>query len=280
MAFGSNSERPPQEVGPTREELEKEPGFKDLVLFTTTMYGVDDVSKVREVLAERLLKNAEDLGVRSVVVDGGSNPEFLKKLKAFKNVTSEVDPSLGMGESRREALKKALELAGPQDNFLWVEPEKSELITKESLSAMIEGLRAGQTDIVVPRRKSMASMPKFQAWIEKRANKRAGELMNEDEDAPTEESLDLWFGPKMFNREGANFFANYKGKLDKWDSIIKPVIDAAEAGKKISSVDVDYSYDPSQSESEEHDRVMKEKRVTQYKKILGELGDSFWEEQE
>jgi bacterioferritin (cytochrome b1) len=271
-------EHPPENI-PSVEALEKEPGFKDLVLFTTTMYGEDAVSRVREVLAEDLLKNAEKLGVRCVVVDGGSNAEFLKKLSEFKNVTSEIDPKLGMGESRREALKKALEMAGPQDNFLWVEPEKADLITEESLNAMIEGLRAGKTDIVVPRRKSMESMPKFQAWIERRANQRAGELMkeNEDEAEPTDEALDLWFGPKMFNRGGAAFFADYKGKLDKWDSIIKPVIEAAEAGKKISSVDVDYSYDPSQSGSEENDRVMKEKRVIQYKKILGELGDSFWE---
>jgi len=53
-------------------------------------------------------------------------------------------------------------------------------------------------------------------------------------------------------------------------------IEAAQAGKRISSVDVDYAYDPSQSGSEENDRSMKEKRVIQYKKILGELGDEFW----
>lgn len=270
-------ERSPGE-GNVLEVKEKEPGFKDLVLFTTTMYGEDAVSKVREVLAEDLLRNAERLGVRCVVVDGGSNAEFLKKLSGFKNVTSEVDSKLGMGESRREALKKALEMAGPQDNFLWVEPEKADLITEESLHAMIEGLRAGKTDIVVPRRKSMESMPKFQAWIEARANKRAGEIMKEGEDEPSEEVLDLWFGPKMFNRDGAAFFADYKGKLDKWDSIIKPVIEAAHAGKKISSVEVDYSYDPSQSESEKNDDVMKRKRIIQYTKILGELGDKFWEE--
>ena len=227
------------------EGREKEPGFKDLVLFTTTMYGADDVSKVREALAVRFLENAEQLGVRCVVVDGGSNPKFLEKISTFKNVTVEVDPSLGMGESRREALKKAIALSGPEDNYLWVEPEKSNLITKESLDAMIGGLRAGQTDIVVPRRRSMESMPKFQAWIERRANQRAGDLMNENEQAPSSEALDLWFGPKMFNREGAKFFAEYKGTLDKWDSIIKPVVEAAQAGKRISSVDVDYAYDPS-----------------------------------
>jgi hypothetical protein len=126
----------------------------------------------------------------------------------------------------------------------------------------------------------MASMPKLQAWIEKRANERASHIMEESQenlDKLSSEAFDLWFGPKIFNLEGAKFFAEYKGKLDKWDSIIKPVVLAAQAGKKISSVEVDYTYDPSQSESEKDDRNMKEKRLIQYRQILKELGDKFWE---
>lgn len=255
------------------EQKEKEPGFDDLALFTATFYGEDETSRTREILAEQLLENAAELGIRCVVMDGGSNSAFLEKIGKMDNVKLAVDPSLKMGESRRAALKTAL-MHPETKHFPWTEPEKDALITKESLSAMIEGLRNGSTDIVVPKRASKESMTEFQAWIETRANKRADELIPRTKEG--NEDLDLWFGPKMFNREGARFFENYKGDLDRWDAIIKPVIEAAQAGKRVSSVDVDYKYDPSQTEHEKGNKQMMKKRVEQYKTILKELGDKFW----
>lgn len=183
-----------------------------------------------------------------------------------------VDEKLRMGESRRAALNNAMEKFQDAQYFLWVEPEKDGLITADSLNVMLAGLRENQTDIVVPRRKSKESMPKLQAWMESRANKRASSLQGSE----LEETMDLWFGPKMFNRKGAAYFANYRGSLDKWDAVIKPVIKAHGQGARISSAEVDYSYDPSQSESERDDRQMKQKRLVQYSQILAELGDEFW----
>ena len=124
----------------------------------------------------------------------------------------------------------------------------------------------------------MESYPKFQEWMEKRANKRAGKLMASEKEA--EDEMDLWFGPKMFNREGAQYFLNYKGKLDKWDSIIKPVLEAHKDGKRIISVPVDFKYPETQKTQEENSRALKEKRFEQYRKILAELGDEFWIEKE
>lgn len=246
---------------------ESKEGFDDLCIFTTTLYREDTVSVVRQELAIRLLENCANLGIRTVVVDGGSNTAFLDRARGIENVEILVEPNLKMGESRRKALEVAMaHQSCPY--FLWVEPEKDNLITTESLHAMIDGLRKGEVDIVVPRRKSKESMPKFQAWIEDRANRIATAKME-----GLEEPLDLWFGPKMFNRDGAKYFAEYKGKLDKWDSIIKPVLDAHEDGSKVGSTDVDYTYDPTQATSEEYDSAMKRKRVIQYVDILDELGD-------
>jgi len=256
-----------------QEKREKEQ-FSDLSIFTTTFYGTDEISRVREKLAEKFFNNARELGIKCVVVDGGSNEKFLKRIEALDNIEVVVEPSLKMGESRRAALQIAIErYATPY--FLWSEPEKDGLINLDSLKAMIEGLRKNQTDIIVPKRTTKESMPRFQAWIESRANKRASELTGKQPEN-VEEILDLWFGPKMFNREGAESFINYKGQLDKWDSIIKPVLNAAQEGKRISSVDVDYRYDPSQTIAEEQDREMKRKRIEQYSTILKELGDKFW----
>ncbi|MFA6391465.1 MAG: hypothetical protein WCW66_01745 [Patescibacteria group bacterium] len=262
---------PEVEVQQERREQEQ---FSDLSIFTTTMYGTDEISRVRQELAVNFLKNAQALGIKCVVVDGGSNQEFLDEISQFDNIEIVVDPTLKMGESRRTALQIAIEkYATPY--FLWSEPEKDGLIQMETLKAMIDGLRTGQSDIIVPRRASTESMPKFQAWIEARANKRASGLKGPKPDE-AEEILDLWFGPKMFNRDGAESFINYQGELDKWDSIIKPVLDAAQAGKRISSVDVDYQYDPSQTKSEEQNREIKRKRMEQYATILKELGDKYW----
>jgi len=261
-----------------RNSIEKKEtiNFSDLTIYTATLYGDDDVSNVRQPLAEKFIENTAKLGIKCVLIDGGSNEKFINFAKSFPNVKIEIDPHLGMGESRRRGLNKAMEDVEAQ-YFLWVEPEKYDLINTDDLGRMITGLKEDQTDIVVPKRSSMETLTKFQTWIESRANKRAMEIAGVNEQ-DVKEVWDLWFGPKMFNREGAKFFQEYSGKLDKWDSIIKPVVNAYQAGKRISSVSVDYSYDTKQTEAEENDREMKKKRIIQYVSILAEMGDEFWQD--
>jgi hypothetical protein len=244
--------------------------FSDLTIFTTTLYKDDPVSRVRENLARKFIENAEKLNIQLVIVDGGSNEYFINYVRSKPHVELIVEAGVGMGKSRRDALQVAMDKYNTLYYF-WVEPEKDDLIRPESLTAMIDGLRKDETDIVVPRRSNKESMPAFQTWIENRANKKANRIMEKMPD----ETLDLWFGPKMFNRKGAEHFLNYKGQLDKWDSIIKPVIEAHRNGQRISSVDVCYTYDESQTSSEKEDREMKRKRIQQYTQILAELGDEF-----
>lgn len=261
------------------EQKEKIEEFDDLAIFTTTFYKDDESSRVRSALAEKFFDHVNGLNIKCIVVDGGSYPEFLENIKKFKNIKIVSETTLGMGESRRKALEVALNLMAEENNpsFLWVEPEKEDLIKEESLGAMIKFLREERADIVVPSRVSKESYPKFQKWIEERANKRAGQLFNKSEnDEMFESEVDLWFGPKMFNREGAKFFLNYKGNLDKWDSIIKPVIEAQGAGKNIVSAPVDFKYPEEQKNYEEGNEIFDQKRIDQYKQILAELGDPYW----
>lgn len=273
-----------EKIDETKNTHESEQ-FKDLAVYTSTLYKEDPVSKVRAPLAIKFLENARDLGIRCVVTDSGSNQEFLDKLSGMENVTvvDDSEKKASMGESRRSALDKAEHLDGTEF-FLYADPEKDDLITKENINEMLEMLRNDEADIVVPQRKSLESYPPFQAWVEKRANKRATELAEGySESNQDSKPLDLWFGPKMMNRKGAKFFENYndaKDKLDKWDSIIVPVIEAHNAGLRIGTVEVDYDVDTTQRDSEVNDptvaKPMLKKRVEQYIKILEAAGDQFW----
>lgn len=250
----------------------KKKQFADMSIYTTTLYGKDEISKVRQKLAEKFLENADKLGIKCLIVDSGSNKEFLEKAGSYKNVELVLNKKLKMGASRREALRMAMKKPSIL-YFLWSEPEKHNLIKQNLLKEMIEGLRKDKTDIVVPRRLSKKSYPKFQAKIETKANKRAKELMGDD--FLIEGELDLWFGPKMFNRAGAQFFLNYKGRLDKWDAIIKPVVQACRKGKRISSVDIDYTHDILQTSAETGDRLVEQKRLEQYELVLAELENDY-----
>lgn len=245
--------------------------FSDLTVFTSTLYGRDKTSEIRQKLAEKFLDNCSKLQINCVVVDGGSNQELIDKIKLLKNVTLLSEPSLSMGDGRKEALRIAMEKY-KTPYYFWSEPEKDDLIKEESLTEIIKGLREEKADIVVPARIENDTRPELQTWIENRANKKATELM----DSKLDESFDLWFGPKMFNQAGAKYFLEYQSILNKWDTTIGPVIDAYKGGLKIASAKVDYKYDPSQKKDEEFNRVIKKKRIEQYATILKVLGDPFF----
>lgn len=267
------------------EHRETEP-FGDLAIFTTTLYKDDaEVTRVRKELTFEALARASRLGVDVVVVDGGSEQEFLEKLKEFGNVkTIPEPPRVTMGEGRRVGLREAMKYAS-KPYFLWIEPEKTGLIEADNLEMLLRPLREGEADIVVPKRSEagMRSLTDKQRWFESRANSRATRIMygqdpsgKDDPEGFGEEVLDLWFGPKAFNRQGAEEFLNYQARPggDRWDAIIVPVINAFKKGLRVVSVKVDFAYDERQTKSELGNKVMFQKRLDQYKSILDELGDT------
>ncbi|MDO8514674.1 MAG: hypothetical protein Q7S50_03970 [bacterium] len=262
-------------------KIEKLRKLDDVVIFTTTLYKDDKQSPVRQELSLKFLANASALGVRVVVVDGGSNEGFLEKARQFKGITLVPEtPGATMGAGRRQALDEAMKLQNASV-FFWTEPEKNTLINKTSLGDMVQKIKAGEADIVVPRRsqKCMDSLPKFQRWEEERANKKMVSLLEKKDEKEAPDKIDFWFGPKMFSRDMARYFSEYKGKVDKWDAVLRPVIDAVRDGKKLASVDVDYIYDPSQVRAEKGDKAMNLKRAEQYLQILAAIGDP-WASQE
>lgn len=264
----------PYETDAVQPEAHEQLGFEDLTLFTGTFYRDDPSSRLRQELALQQFERAEALGIRMIVSDGGSNVDFLEAASQFPNVTLLQEPEGStMGSSRRFALEEALADSedDPDHIFMWIEPEKVDLVDPDTLTELVQPIREGVADIVVPSRKDLSTLPKQQAWFEVRANQRAGDLMKGQKS-----TLDLWFGPKVFNRRAAEYFRNYKGQLDKWDAIIKPVLEANNAGLKVIDVPVDFSYPPGQSQQEDGNPAFQRKRVEQYATILAELGDKFW----
>lgn len=93
------------------EQKEQPRKFEDLAIITTTFYKEDPTSRLRSQLAIDMLETANRLGIKVVVVDGGSNEEFLRKVRVLENVTLCIQPKCsGMGESRRQALETAINL--------------------------------------------------------------------------------------------------------------------------------------------------------------------------
>lgn len=264
--------------------------LSEITIYTSTLYDNTETSRVRSELCINMLKNSAALGIKVVIKDGGSSEDFIRRVKEFKNVVlvqrQPGEKAKSMGQDRRDALKRAMEISLEEKlehpSFFWTEPEKDNLVSEENMAVMYEEIRSG-SNIVVPARKENAfnTLPKNQCWFEKRAKKRALEILKEVSGGKHQELLDLWFGPKMFDLEGANYFINYNkdgGRADLSDAIIVPVEDAIRDGKKVSSVPVNYEYSESQRLNEigEMKDLFARKRLEQYAQILRELGDEKW----
>lgn len=261
--------------------------FKNLIIYTSVYYQNNDIYRTRSKIWFKTFNNAKELGVRVVVRNDGGLPEdMLEKIKLYSNiiiVNKTIPNTLGGG--RREALQKAMEIARESNIdkpiFLWTEPEKDNLITRGNLLKIVSEIQRGSHIAVIERKEeSWEQLPKFQSWIEKRANERARGIMEENT-GRHKEILDLWFGPKAFDKIGAQYFLKYNLdglRIDLWDAHIIPVFEAIKKGEKVSGVPVDFLYNEIQiqNESDATNREIKIKRLEQYAQILKELGDKKW----
>lgn len=263
--------------------------LKNLIIYTGVYYQDNEMYKIRSKIWFETFDNAQKLGVKVVVRNDGGLPEaMLERIKAYNNITivEKTTPNT-LGGGRREALQKAIEIADKKNIenpiFLWTEPEKDNLITEETLLKIISEVRNGAHIAIVEREeKAWNQLPRLQGWIEKRANKRAQEVLEKETSKP-QENLDLWFAPKAFDKTGSKYFLDYnsdKNKLDLWDSLMVPVQEARKNGIKVESVLVNFLYNKTQieNESDESNREIQVKRLEQYAQILKELGDKKWTE--
>ncbi|MBL7100450.1 MAG: hypothetical protein ISS23_00680 [Nanoarchaeota archaeon] len=235
-----------------------------IVIATTTWYNPDlEGDNLRAKITKNSIKRATDLEYQVMIVDGGSSDELLKYFETCgAKVFSQTNK--GMGTGRRQVIKEAYNTN--REIIAWTEPEKEDYIPEIIKTAVpiIEDI----ADLVVPKRKSLKSYPLEQQYAEKLGNLFWKELTGYD--------LDMWSGPRTWKREFSNYFLDYMGEYgDKWDSIFIPVIDVILDGKKVLSVEVNYTHPKEQAELEEHDLIFFMKRIEQLTELTKAL-ETHW----
>lgn len=266
--------------------------LKNLIIYTSIYYQNDPIYDARIKIWPKMFENAEKLGIPVVVRNNGGVPEeLLQMIKQFNNVTIidkvlDKNPQDTRGDGMREALRKAQEIGRERgiENpiFLWTEPEKDDLITEKNLLPLVSEIKNG-SNIVIPDRGEVAwnQLPKIQSFLENRAQGKVEDIVEKISHGKNKEKLDMWFGPKVFDEVGADYFLKYntnKDRTDMWDAIMVPVAEAIKDGIPVKSIPIDFSYNEIQIESESNEASgeIGTKRLEQYAQILKEMGDTKW----
>lgn len=228
-----------------------------LVIATTTMY--EDKEEVRAQLAAKTIQEAEKQGHPIVIVDESSDESTRSHFRNLGAVVFSVEKP-GMGNSRRQVIREAANLAGPDGIVAWLEPEKNDFV--RSLGTIRNAMVSESADLVMPRRKSLESYPLLQQRFEILGNLAFKML--------TGRGFDSWFGPRIFKSELASFFLEYGGEYgDQWDSIQIPPLRIIKTGKKAIEVEVDFTYPEEQKAEEEERFPMFRKRMEQLLNCVG-----------
>lgn len=213
----------------------------NITVLTTTFYKSSRETRFH--LACQLIGNAVGVGYNVLVVDGSPDPAIGQALaKIGASVQAQTVP--GMGNGRRQLFCLA---TGQRGFFLWVEPEKVDLI--RSIPKIVVPLEHGEADIVIPSRtqRSWASYPEFQVASEQKANNAYSKVVGKP--------FDPMFGPVAFGSNVAEYFATCNpalqfGATDGYIQHFAPLV-AMKEGRKIISVPVDFYYLPAQRVEEE-----------------------------
>jgi hypothetical protein len=286
--------------------------YRDLVLFTSTFYTQDQESINRSQLALDLVRNAHVLGVRLVVADSSplleweSMSSFEKSVHALIGDTSTVivmrthkrlawGTQSTMADERKQALEYGLESYPDSDHFLWIEPEKANLVTQQSLSTIAKTAQETAADFVIPTRAKLAyvlnqngkkmpdtslwginTLPEFQARTETRANT----VLRKD----TGEYHDSYFGPVLLKRwTWTEQYLN--SPHPTWGVNVLTPIEWRKNWLSVVAAPIDYSYDDRQrlfengdidgegnqlspEEKRQQAKKYKKKRVKQYQTIV------------
>lgn len=225
-----------------------------VVVATITRY--ERGGEIRAHLAKLTILKAGRLGFPIVIVDGGSPPGLLHE---FANLGANVfsSPNLGMGASYRQSLEKAAGLAstlGEDCVYFLTQAEKYSFIRK--IPRLVQAMTQTGADLVIPKRRSLASYPPEQAHMERMSNLAFHYLTGQD--------LDICTGTRLIAPTALNHFQGYAGDYgDRWESIHVPVFRCLAAGLKVVGVPVDYHHPPAQTREEIGNMTFFQKRVDQ-----------------
>lgn len=217
-------------------------------ILTTTFYPE---RSLRFHLMCQMVGNATALGHSVTIVDGSPNSLVRDALSGFPRCLVIRQAGPGMGASRRQLFAaEAMSLdhwsKGDPSIFLWVEPEKGDII--RHIPALFAPIEAGEADIVLPARTDVgfASYPAAQATSEKAANAVFAEV--------TGKELDVMVGPVMVRKEMLPIFAacnpTQYGAADTYIQQIA-LMEAMHQGARVASVPIDFFYPAAQRHEEE-----------------------------
>lgn len=235
--------------------------MSSIVIATTTF--TKDSTDTRARQAIRTVQEAQTHSFPIVVVDGGSPVDFRQELQSLGAILLD-EQERGMGPSRRQALREAGRIAGPNGVTIWVEPEKYTLVAE--LHKVAAPIFSGQADCVVPSRTNLglSSYPPEQVHAELLGNQAFAYISGQ--------SLDAWFGPFGCNELALQYFLNYQGEYgDKWDSIFIPRLRLIKDQKRVMGVPVNYTHPHEQTVQERGNLDFLIKRIEQLMNLVPAL---------
>lgn len=147
-----------------------------IAIATTTFYpNFPEQDNIRGRLAMESLAYAKRSGYELLVVDGGSSPDFLNKVRSL-GIEVVTQKSKGMSESRRAAIFGCSQKPGVRV-VIWVEPEKVDFI-RNWVDITANPILNGRADLVISCRNenAISTYPLFQAESEKKADKHWNSL--------------------------------------------------------------------------------------------------------
>lgn len=187
-----------------------------------------------------------------VVLDGGSDSDFLQEINNYGAKVFQQKKQ-GLREAKREAYQKAYETE--KEILICMEPEKFDFI--KSIPFLVKELTEKDLDIIYPKRKSFESYSKFQGYTEQTANLFLGDFLGL--------YWDFYFGIVVWKRDSSKYFIDFKEKIPEayWDIHIIAPLYAKKDGKKVESIEIDFTY-PIEMKNEENGSIQfNQKRINQ-----------------
>jgi len=225
------------------------------VIATMTFY-----KSMQEMRAGLALRTAEEAGRLShplIVVDGGSTPEFITKMRNLGAVVHSQEEA-GLGPAHHQLFALAAEAAGENGIVDWVEIEKWPLVSQ--LWQMNHLIEINEADLVMPGRTegAWASYPPTQMHQEKFCNLCMKSMFPAI-------VADWFWGPFAANQTALRHFIEYRGESYNCRSV--PKIHAIAAGLRIRGVTVQYIHPPEQTREETGNLFYDLRRVTQVQQV-------------
>lgn len=171
------------------------------ILVTVTHY--ESAKRIRWQCTQQMIQLAKQHRYEVVVVDTSPEPSIFSTLQELGAQSVQTE-NISMGHAQRLAFSTAQELAtktyaGESNYFLWLEPEKFDLV--RFVPRILRAIKDSRADVVIVRRsyKSWKTYPAFQVETERQLNTAYADctgLIN----------YDSAFGPVAFNSQALPYF--------------------------------------------------------------------------